>query len=65
VVREQIKEFSSTRAMNQHGFKLIILDEADAMTGAAQAALRRGEYLEIVSPLSFIFHAPSPLVSPQ
>ncbi|KAK8169856.1 putative DNA replication factor C subunit Rfc3 [Phyllosticta citrichinensis] len=51
VVREQIKTFSSTRqifstAPSSGGsalasFKLIILDEADAMTSAAQMALRR------------------------
>jgi replication factor C subunit 3/5 len=52
VVREQIKTFASTKqifsAMSQNpaktglgAFKLIILDEADAMTSAAQMALRR------------------------
>ncbi|KAF1812096.1 P-loop containing nucleoside triphosphate hydrolase protein [Eremomyces bilateralis CBS 781.70] len=51
VVREQIKTFSSTKqiftAAPQPGdsslasFKLIILDEADAMTATAQMALRR------------------------
>ncbi|CAI6333489.1 unnamed protein product [Periconia digitata] len=52
VVREQIKTFSSTRqifaAAPKPGdssslatFKLIILDEADAMTSTAQMALRR------------------------
>ncbi|KAA8907539.1 P-loop containing nucleoside triphosphate hydrolase protein [Sphaerosporella brunnea] len=50
VVREQIKTFASTRQIfgNVQGkgdglgnFKLIILDEADAMTSAAQNALRR------------------------
>ncbi|KXS09590.1 P-loop containing nucleoside triphosphate hydrolase protein [Gonapodya prolifera JEL478] len=41
VVREQIKSFASTRAVFSTGFKMIILDEADAMTQAAQAALRR------------------------
>eukprot|EP01097_Dermamoeba_algensis_P008097 TRINITY_DN5265_c0_g1_i1.p1 TRINITY_DN5265_c0_g1~~TRINITY_DN5265_c0_g1_i1.p1 ORF type:complete len:369 (-),score=67.64 TRINITY_DN5265_c0_g1_i1:85-1128(-) len=41
VVREQIKDFASTQKIFAKGFKLIILDEADAMTGAAQAALRR------------------------
>ena len=51
VVREQIKTFSSTKQIfsvaPQPGssplatFKLIILDEADAMTSTAQMALRR------------------------
>ncbi|KAJ8325621.1 Subunit of heteropentameric Replication factor C (RF-C) [Batrachochytrium dendrobatidis] len=41
VVREQIKNFASTRKLFSSGFKLIILDEADAMTQAAQNALRR------------------------
>jgi replication factor C subunit 3/5 len=50
VVREQIKTFASTKqifTMNQTAatsvptYKLIILDEADAMTSAAQMALRR------------------------
>ncbi|EPZ33155.1 P-loop containing nucleoside triphosphate hydrolase protein [Rozella allomycis CSF55] len=43
VVRDQIKSFASTKLMfNSSGMKLIVLDEADAMTNAAQAALRRG-----------------------
>ncbi|KAK4227575.1 P-loop containing nucleoside triphosphate hydrolase protein [Podospora fimiseda] len=51
VVREQIKTFASTKQIfnlgaqaNRSGlasFKLIILDEADAMTNTAQMALRR------------------------
>ena len=52
VVREQIKTFASTKQIfsavaptpGKNGlgaFKLIILDEADAMTSAAQMALRR------------------------
>ncbi|KAH7122472.1 P-loop containing nucleoside triphosphate hydrolase protein [Dendryphion nanum] len=52
VVREQIKTFSSTKqifsaapkpgeASSLATFKLIILDEADAMTATAQMALRR------------------------
>lgn len=41
VVREQIKSFASTKRIFSTGVKLIILDEADAMTAAAQAALRR------------------------
>ncbi|KAL8826329.1 MAG: hypothetical protein Q9170_007448 [Blastenia crenularia] len=51
VVREQIKTFASTKqiftaaptadAASISSFKLIILDEADAMTSTAQMALRR------------------------
>lgn len=41
VVRNQIKDFASTRQIFSKGFKLIILDEADAMTNVAQNALRR------------------------
>ncbi|ODV86584.1 hypothetical protein CANARDRAFT_6170 [[Candida] arabinofermentans NRRL YB-2248] len=41
VVRNQIKTFASTRQIFSTGFKLIILDEADAMTNVAQNALRR------------------------
>jgi replication factor C subunit 3/5 len=51
VVREQIKTFASTKQIftlgssaartGIAGFKLIILDEADAMTNSAQMALRR------------------------
>lgn len=51
VVREQIKTFASTKQIfslgasaksgSNPGFKLIILDEADAMTSTAQMALRR------------------------
>jgi replication factor C subunit 3/5 len=51
VVREQIKTFASTKQIFTLGastarsgiaaFKLIILDEADAMTNTAQMALRR------------------------
>ncbi|CAK7894060.1 replication factor C subunit 3 [[Candida] anglica] len=41
VVRNQIKSFASTMQIFSKGFKLIILDEADAMTAVAQNSLRR------------------------
>lgn len=41
VVRDQIKEFAGTKKLFSTGIKLVILDEADAMTQDAQNALRR------------------------
>lgn len=41
VVRNEIKEFAGTRQLFRAGIKLVILDEADAMTSDAQFALRR------------------------
>jgi len=41
IVRGPILSFASTRTIFNRGFKLVILDEADAMTTDAQNALRR------------------------
>jgi len=41
VVREKIKEFARTAPIGDHAFKILFLDEADALTSDAQAALRR------------------------
>jgi replication factor C small subunit len=41
VVRENIKDFARTAPMGDAQFKIIFLDEADALTNDAQAALRR------------------------
>jgi len=41
VIREKVKEFARTRAIGDVPFKIIFLDEADAMTRDAQQALRR------------------------
>ena len=43
IVRGKILDFASTKTIfSKQCFKLIILDEADAMTNDAQNALRRG-----------------------
>ncbi|MBN1194578.1 MAG: replication factor C small subunit [Methanomicrobiaceae archaeon] len=41
VVRNQIKQFARTTALGGASFKILFLDEADALTPDAQAALRR------------------------
>jgi len=41
VVRTKIKEFARTQPIGESTFKIIFLDEADALTHDAQAALRR------------------------
>ncbi len=41
VVRNQIKQFARTSPFGESSFKILFLDEADALTTDAQAALRR------------------------
>jgi replication factor C small subunit len=41
VVRNQIKQFARTTPLGESTFKILFLDEADALTTDAQAALRR------------------------
>ena len=41
VVRQKVKDFARTKALENIPFKVIFLDEADALTKEAQQALRR------------------------
>ncbi|PIZ80712.1 replication factor C small subunit [Candidatus Pacearchaeota archaeon CG_4_10_14_0_2_um_filter_35_33] len=41
VVRQKVKDFARTKALGKVPFKVIFLDEADALTREAQQALRR------------------------
>ena len=47
VVRHQIKNFASTRTVFNKGFKLVILDEADAMTNDAQVRVKPPRHLAL------------------
>ena len=40
-IRTKVKDFARTRAIGEHDFKIIYLDEADSLTRDAQQALRR------------------------
>ena len=44
IVRGEIYNFASTKTLFSANVKLIILDEADAMTNDAQNALRRSKF---------------------
>ena len=41
VIRNKVKNFARTKSLSEAGFRIIILDEADALTQDAQQALRR------------------------
>lgn len=41
VIRTKIKDYARTAPLGERGFKIIFLDESDALTSDAQAALRR------------------------
>ena len=41
IVREKVKDFARTKSLGNVNFKVIFLDEADALTPEAQQALRR------------------------
>jgi len=41
IIREKVKDFARTKALGDVPFKVIFLDEADALTPEAQQALRR------------------------
>ena len=41
IVREKVKDFARTKSLGNVPFKIIFLDEADALTPEAQQALRR------------------------
>ncbi len=40
-IRGQVKDFARTKSLSEVGYRLIILDESDALTPEAQQALRR------------------------
>lgn len=41
IIRNKVKNFARTKTMSNIGYRIIILDEADALTKEAQQALRR------------------------
>jgi len=41
IIRNKVKNFARTKTMSKVGYRMIVLDEADALTTEAQQALRR------------------------
>jgi replication factor C small subunit len=41
IIRNKVKDFARTKTMSKVGYRMIVLDEADALTSEAQQALRR------------------------
>jgi replication factor C small subunit len=65
VIRGKVKEFARTVAIGDVPFKLIILDEADALTNEAQQALRRMmEMYASVSRFVFCVNYSSKIIEP-
>ncbi|MGC8812415.1 MAG: replication factor C small subunit [Candidatus Aenigmatarchaeota archaeon] len=65
VIRGQVKDFARTIALGNVPYKLIILDEADALTPEAQQALRRTmEMYTNVSRFSLICNYSSKIIEP-
>ncbi len=65
VVRHKVKDFARTKSLSEAGFRIIILDEADALTQDAQQALRRTmESYATVSRFILICNWSSKLIEP-
>ncbi|MEM1927278.1 MAG: replication factor C small subunit [Acidilobaceae archaeon] len=65
VIREKVKEFARSRAPEGVPFKIVLLDEADNMTGDAQQALRRlMELYSGVTRFILIANYPSKIIDP-
>jgi len=65
VIRGKVKEFARTVAIGDVPFKLIVLDEADALTNEAQQALRRMmEMYANVSRFVFCVNYSSKIIEP-
>ena len=57
VVRVKVKDFARTKALGEVPFKLIYLDESDALTREAQASSAQGPWKIIPRPADLSFHA--------
>jgi replication factor C small subunit len=65
VIRGQVKDFARTKSIGEVPFKIIIMDEADNLTGDAQQALRRTmEMYTTVSRFILIANYSSKIIDP-